>query len=86
MFELLKHKLAPNPVPAKNHYYITGYLNVIISAGQPAEYVYSGNLIRTSTVRQILEVSENYITFETTNSFYTLSYLRNPSEQYALCA
>lgn len=70
----------------KTHFYVTGYLCSPVTKGIPAEYVYNGNTIRTSTVMQILEACETYITFETVNSIYTISYVRVPAEEYARCA
>ena len=40
-------------IPSKGHFYVTGYLSSPVSKGQPAEYIYNGNRIRTSTVLQI---------------------------------
>lgn len=73
-------------IPSKGHFYITGYLSSPVSKGQPAEYIYNGNLVQTSTVLQILEASDEFITFETLNSIYTISYLKVPAENRALCA
>lgn len=55
-------------IPSKGHFYVTGYLSSPVSKGQPAEYIYNGNRIRTSTVLQILKASDEFITFETLNS------------------
>ena len=51
-----------------------------------AEYIYNGNRIRTSTVLQILKASDEFITFETLNSIYTISYLKVSAENRVLCA
>ena len=59
-------------IPSKGHFYVTGYLSSPVSKGQPAEYIYNGNRIRTS--------------FETLNSIYTISYLKVSAENRVLCA
>lgn len=75
-----------NPLPTKSHYYLTGYLSAPVLVGRPAQYYYNGKTIRTSLVQQILEASEDFVTFETLNSIYTISYVRVPAEGYALSA
>lgn len=82
-----KWQSAPkNPLPTKGHYYLTGYLSAPVLVGRPAQYYYNGKTIRTSLVQQILEASEDFVTFETLNSIYTISYVRVPAEGYALSA
>lgn len=73
-------------IPSKGHFYVTGYLSSPVSKRQPAEYIYNGNRIRTSTVLQILKASDEFITFETLNSIYTISYLKVSAENRVLCA
>lgn len=70
----------------KVQYYVTGSLYAPVLVGKPAQYFYNGKTIRTSTVLQILEASEDFITFETLNSIYTISYTRVPAESCALSA
>ena len=31
-------------IPSKGHFYVTGYLSSPVSKGQPAEYIYNGNV------------------------------------------
>lgn len=89
MLQKMKDKwntIPKNPLSVKGHYYVTGYLYAPVLVGKPAQYFYNGKAIRTSTVQQILEASEDFITFETLNSIYTISYTRVPAEGYALSA
>lgn len=70
----------------KHHLYVTGYLQAPVTKGKPAMYVYNGNTIKTSSVVQIIAASKEFITFETLNSIYTISYIYVPSEGCALSA
>lgn len=83
MLQKMKEKwntIPNNPLSVKGHYYVTGYLYAPVLVGKPAQYFYNGKAIRTSTVQQILEASEDFITFETLNSIYTISYTRFPQK------
>lgn len=57
---------------------LTGFLVDVLKPGMPAEYLYNGNLIRTSTVKEILEAAPTYVRFETRNSIYTIAYEKQP--------
>lgn len=81
-----KKKEQPASMAIKNHFYVTGYLCSPVTKGKSAEYVYHGNTVQTSSVVRILTASEEFITFETLNSIYTISYIHAPSENYGLCA
>lgn len=64
----------------KKNVTLTGILMDVLRPGMPARYLYNGNLIRTSTVKEILEATPDYIRFETRNSIYTISYKKLPEE------
>lgn len=65
-------------LPSKRQVCVTGALTEILRPGNPAIYLYHGNLIRTSTVQAILEASSSHVRFETENSIYTISYNSPP--------
>lgn len=65
---------------AKKSVTLTSILMDVLRPGMPAQYLYNGNLIRTSTVKEILEATPNYVRFETRNSIYTIAYEKLPEE------
>lgn len=69
-----------HPSRTKNHVMLTGILTDVLRPGLPAQYLYNGNLIRTSTVKEILESTPDYVRFETLNSIYTIAYEKLPEE------
>lgn len=71
---------------SKKRICITGYLCSPVTKGQPAGYVYNGHATLTDQVVQILEACEDYVTFETISTLYTISYTRIPSKRYVTCA
>lgn len=44
---------------------VTGTLANVLVPGMPALYLYEGQCIRTAVVKSILEVSTDYVRFET---------------------
>lgn len=75
-----------NRLSVKGHYYLTGYLFAPVIVGKPARYYYNGKMLQTSIVQQILEASEDFITFETLYTIYTISYVQVPAESHACAA
>lgn len=73
-----------HPSRTKNHVTLTGILTDVLKPGLPAQYLYNGNLIRTSTVKEILEATPDYVRFETLNSIYTIAYKKLPEELRAV--
>ena len=53
---------------------VQGILLSIIRPGLPVMYQYMDNVIRTSNVQAIREVSVHHVSFETENSIYTVSF------------
>ena len=45
-----------------------------VKCGERAIFTYNGQVMRTSTVSEILEITADYIKFETRNSIYIVSY------------
>lgn len=65
---------------------LTGHLSLPIHVGERAWIHTAGQFITTSLVKQILEVSEFGIIFETCNTIYNLSYTRVPIGTGVMCA
>ena len=65
---------------------ITGSLSVPLRAGNQAWIFSTDRIITTSTVNQILEVSDNGVVFETCNTIYQLTYLLSPQKVEVMCA
>lgn len=72
MFSLLKSIDNKQDQTPKRQVSIPGTLMSVLMPGLSAVYLYNGTLIRTSIVQAILEVSPNYVRFETLNSIYTI--------------
>lgn len=70
----------------KKHLCISGTLSVPLRAGERAWIFSTDRIITTSTVTQILEVSENGVVFETCNTIYQLMYLLAPLKTEVMCA
>lgn len=49
-----------------------------VKRGEKALFTYNGQVVRTSTVFEILEITANYIKFETRNSIYVVSHQNLP--------
>lgn len=65
---------------------LTGTLSLPLRVGERA-WIYAQNqIITTSVVKQILEVSETGIRFETCNFVYRLDYARLPMRHGVMCA
>ncbi|MDD3279538.1 MAG: hypothetical protein PHG16_11790 [Lachnospiraceae bacterium] len=65
---------------------LTGHLSLPLRIGERAWICVAGQSITTSLVKQILEVSESRIIFETCNTIYSLSYARVPARTEVMCA
>lgn len=57
---------------------LTGIFLSPVKCGERAVFTYSGQVVRTSTVSVILEVTAEHIKFETKNSIYIVSYRTLP--------
>lgn len=57
---------------------VTGTLANVLVPGMPALYLYEGQCIRTAVVKSILEVSTDYVRFETSRRIYTISFPVDP--------
>ena len=55
---------------------VTGTLANVLTPGMPALYLYEG--IRTAVVKSILEVSTDYVRFETSRRIYNISFTEDP--------
>lgn len=84
MLTLFQNK-KPEPV-SKREISVTGILTEILRPGSPVTYLYHGNLIRTSAVQAILEVSASHVRFETKNSIYTICYDNPPGTELQVIA
>ena len=51
---------------------VTGTLANVLVPGMPALYLYEGQCIRTAVVKSILEVSTDYVRFETSRRIYNI--------------
>lgn len=71
---------------SKKRICVTGHLCSPVTKGQPVGYIYNGHTILTAQVEHILEACEDYVTFETINTLYTISYTQIPSAGYTICA
>ena len=49
-----------------------------VKRGEKALFTYNGQVVRTSTVFEILEITANYIKFETRNSIYIVGHQNLP--------
>lgn len=65
---------------------ITGTLSVPLHAGEQAWIFTTDRIITTSTVTQILEVSDTGVVFETRNTIYQLTYLLSFQKTEVICA
>ncbi len=57
---------------------LTGTFLSPVKSGEKALFTYNGQVVRTSTVFEILEITADYIKFETRNSIYIVSYPNLP--------
>ena len=55
---------------------VTGTLANVLVPGMPALYLYE--CIRTAVVKSILEVSTDYVRFETSRRIYNISFTADP--------
>ena len=53
---------------------VTGTLANVLTPGMPALYLYEGQCIRTAVVKSILEVSTDYVRFETSRRIDNISF------------
>lgn len=77
-----KQAAATGNLPNRDKKYVTltGILTDVLKPGLPAQYLYNGNLVRTSTVKEILEAAPDYVRFETRNIIYTIAYEKLPDD------
>lgn len=57
---------------------LTGTFLSPVKSGEKALFTYNGQVVRTSTVFEILEITADYIKFETRNSIYIVSHPNLP--------
>lgn len=69
----------PQTFVPKSKFYLTAVLLSPLKPGQCATFIYNGNVIRTSIVKNILEAATDYVRFETRHSIYTIGYIRDDS-------
>ena len=53
---------------------VTGTLANVLTPGMPALYLYEDQCIRSAVVKSILEVSTDYVRFETSRRIYNISF------------
>lgn len=70
----------------KKELILTGTLSLPLKVGERAWIHVQNQTITTSVVKQIMEVSETGIVFETCNSIYRLDYARLPMCHGVMCA
>ena len=69
--------MALQPIPEtmeKKTVILKGTFISPVKCGERAIFTYNGQVMRTSTVSEILEITADYIKFETRNSIYIVSY------------
>ena len=65
----------------KKHQIITGTLSLPLRVGERAWISYSSQIITTTPVLRIWDVSADSILFETCNTVYELQYIFNPNTE-----
>lgn len=71
---------------SKKQIALTGTLALPLRVGERALISYQNQSIITSSVKQILEVSDHGVIFETCNTLYDLTFIWIPIETGVLCA
>lgn len=73
--------MALQPIPEtmeKKTITLEGTFIYPVKCGERAIFTYNDHVVRTSTVSEILEITAEYIKFETRNSIYIVSYRNLP--------
>lgn len=70
----------------KKHTHLTAILSLPLRLHERAWILTGSRSLSTSTVLQILEVSQGGVVFETENTVYHLTYARCPAEIEVMCA
>ena len=80
-----KKKIVKLTNQKKKHQLLTGTLSLPLRVGERALISYGSQIITTTPVLRILEVSTDGILFETCNTIYELQYIFNPITE-VMCA
>ncbi|MDD2981017.1 MAG: hypothetical protein PHN80_13760 [Hespellia sp.] len=81
-----KNIIMINESSLKKQVALTGFLVLPLRIGERAFISHGQQSIATSSVQQILEVSNDGIVFETRNTIYSLVYTTMPIETEVMCA
>lgn len=82
---MTNEKITAMPVK-KTQIHLTATLSLPLRVHERAWLFTCGRSISTSLVKQILEVSQDGVVFETENTVYHVTYAHRPAEIEVMCA